>query len=380
MRDQFLLNPEIIFLNHGSFGATPKPVFECYQQWQLELERQPVEFIGRRAKGLLETARGELAAYFHTIPENVVYMTNVTVALNAVARSLCLKPGDEVLTTDMEYGALDRTWRFLASKQGFKYINISINLPLTTPEKYVEDFWKGVTPQTRVIFISHLSSPTSVIAPVREICHRARREGILTVVDGAHTPGQVELDLEDMGVDFYGGNLHKWLCAPKGAGFLYAASGVQSLLEPLIVSFGYEADEPGASRLVDYYEYIGTRDLAPFLSVPCAIDFQKKHHWETVRRETHALAADCLAQLTALTGLVPMYAPASNWFAQMVTIPLPPHTDVVSLKTRLYDEFHIEVPMVTWNGAPNVRVSFQAYNTKEDLAALVMALRTSLAF
>ena len=169
-------------------------------------------------------------------------MTNVTVALNAVARSLRLKPGDEVL--DHRYG-IRRPRPHLAfsgEQTGFQVYQYSARAAPYHPEKYVEDFWKGVTPQTRVIFISHLSSPTSIIAPVREICQRARQEGILTIVDGAHTPGQIELDLEDLGADFYGGNLHKWLCAPKGSGFLYAAPSVQSLLEPLIVSFGYEAE------------------------------------------------------------------------------------------------------------------------------------------
>jgi isopenicillin-N epimerase len=378
MRDLFLLNPEIIFLNHGSFGATPKPVFDCYQQWQLELERQPVEFIGRRAKNLLESARIELAKYFHTVPENLVYMTNVTVALNAVIRSLHLKPGDEVLATDMEYGALDRTWNFMVKQQGFKYIHQSMELPLTTPQKYVDDFWKGVTPQTRVIFISHISSPTSVIAPVREICRRAHQAGILTIIDGAHTAGQIEVNLEDIGADFYGGNLHKWLCAPKGSGYLYAAAKVQQLLEPLIVSFGYEPEIPGPSHLVDYYEYIGTRDLAPFLAVPSAIQFQEQHHWDIVRQETHALANECLARLTALTGLTGFYSPESSWFAQMVTIPLPGGTDVESLKTRLYEEYHIEVPMVTWQNKPFIRVSFQAYNTHQDVDALIGALKSLL--
>ena len=247
MRDQFLLDPNVVFLNHGSYGATPRIVFERYQAWQLELEHQPVDFIGRRAKDLLQNAREKLANYFHACPENLVYMTNVTVALNAVARSLQLNPDDEVLTTDQEYGAMNRMWRFSSGKQGFKYINVPINLPVTTPENYIADLWKGVTDHTRVIFLSHISSPTSIIAPIREICRKAREQGILTVIDGAHVAGQLPLDLEDLGADFYGGNLHKWLCAPKGAGFLYAAPQVQHLLESLVVSFGWESDAPGPS-------------------------------------------------------------------------------------------------------------------------------------
>jgi len=378
MKEHFLLDPQVIFLNHGSFGATPKPVFEQYQTWQLELERQPVEFIGRRSKELLHQARIALAQYFHTEADNLVYMTNVTVAVNAVARSLKLTSGDEVLTTNQEYGALDRTWRFLEQKEGFKYINVPLQLPVTTPEQYVKEFWAGVTTRTRVIFISHISSPTSVIAPVKEICRLARAQGILTVIDGAHVPGHIPLNLEDIGADFYGGNLHKWLCAPKGAGFLYASPPVHHLLEPLTVSYGWESDAPSSSRLVDLYEYIGTRDLSAFLSVPAAIDFQAQQHWDTHRARAHALATECMLEITRLTGQVPLYPAGSDWYAQMVTVPLPSNTNLNALKENLYNQYHIEVPMILWNNRPMVRVSFQAYNSHQDLEALLAALRSLL--
>ncbi len=219
LKEYFLLDPNVIFLNHGSFGATPKPVFESYQRWQIELERQPVEFLGRRYNGLMRTARAALADYVGTGENNLVYVTNVTVGLNIVARSLELGPGDEVLTTDHEYGALDRTWRFLALEKGFTYKNCSIPLPIPAPEDFVALLWENVTPQTRVIFISQITSPTAVIFPVAEICARARSAGILTVIDGAHVPGQIPLDLDNLGVDFWSGNLHKWLMSPKGSGF-----------------------------------------------------------------------------------------------------------------------------------------------------------------
>ena len=378
MRELFLLNPEIIFLNHGSFGATPRPVFENYQAWQLELERQPVEFFGRRSKELLKYAREELASYLHTSANNLVYMTNVTVALNAVARSLQLKEGDEVLATNQEYGALNRTWNYLSRQRGFKYINTPVDIPVTTPEKYVEDFWKGVTPHTRVIFISHISSVTAIIAPIKEICQRARSQGILSVIDGAHAPGQLPLDMEEIDADFYGANLHKWLCAPKGSGFLYASPRVHALLHPLVVSFGWESDQPGISHLVDLYEYMGTRDLAPFLAVPEAIAFQNNNHWEMVRQQCHELAKRCLIELCQSTGLTPLYAPDSDWFAQMVTIPIPEKTDINILKDRLLEDYQIEVPFVTWEERPYVRGSFQAYNTCQELDIFLSAMRDLL--
>ena len=190
LRRHFLLDPSVTFLNHGSFGATPKPVFKEYQRWQREMEKQPVEFLGRRIIGLMAEARAALGIFLGTHADNLVYTQNVTISLNIVVRSLELGVGDEVLTTDHEYGAMDRTWRFLSKERGFRYINQHIELPITTEEKFVEDFWRGVTPRTHVIFLSHITSPTAIIFPVKEIIRRAREAGILTVIDGAHVPHQ----------------------------------------------------------------------------------------------------------------------------------------------------------------------------------------------
>lgn len=377
LRKYFLLDPTVTFLNHGSFGATPKPVFRAYQRWQRELERQPVEFLGRRYAALMAEARRVLANYLNVSAEDVVYVTNVTVAINIVARSLRLGPGDEVLATDHEYGACDRSWRFVSRKQSFTYINRPIPIPLTTLDAFVEHFWQGVNSRTRVIFLSHITSPTAAIFPVAEICRRARQHGILTVVDGAHAPGQIPLDLQAVGTDFYGANLHKWLCAPKGAGFLYARPEVQGLLEPLIVSWGYEAEFPGPSRFVDYHEYQGTRDIAAFLAVPEAIRFQQTHDWDTARRACHVLAGQVEADTCALTGQPSIYS-GDDWFSQMVSMRLPNDVDLDVLKTRLYDEFRIEAPLIAWNDLKLLRVSIQAYNSIRDVKHLLRALRQLL--
>ncbi|MCX7839008.1 MAG: aminotransferase class V-fold PLP-dependent enzyme, partial [Anaerolineae bacterium] len=216
LKDEFLLDPNIVFLNHGSFGATPRVVFEAYQRWQRELERQPVEFLGRRFADLMRTARAALAEYVHADANDVVYVPNATTALNIVARSLPLQPGDEILTTDHEYGAMNRMWRFIARKTGAVYRAQPIPVPVTTPEDFIEQLWAGVTSRTRVVFLSQITAPTALIFPVREICRRARDAGIISIVDGAHAIGQIPLDLEDIGADFYTSNLHKWLCCPKG--------------------------------------------------------------------------------------------------------------------------------------------------------------------
>ncbi len=377
LKPLFLLDPEVVFLNHGSFGACPRPVFETYQRWQRELERQPVEFLGRRANDLLAEARTALGAYLGAPPEDLVYFSNPTTAVNMVARSLALGPGDEILTTDHEYGAMDRAWRFMCGKTGAQYVRRVMPLPLTTAEALVDAFWAGVTEHTRVIFISHLTSPTALIFPVAAICRRARAAGILTVVDGAHGPGHLPLDLAALGADLYAGACHKWLMAPKGAAFLYARPEAQARLEPLVVSWGWESETPGPSRFIDYHEWQGTRDLAAFLAVPAAIRFQAERGWEQVRATCHALASEARARVNALTGLAPLSPDSPAWFGQMVAMRLPA-VDGAALKARLYAEYRLEVPLVAWQGADFLRVSFQGYNTRADLEALLAALAVLL--
>jgi isopenicillin-N epimerase len=381
----FLLDPGIHFLNHGSFGACPRPVFETYQRWQAELERQPVEFLGRRATDLLAESRGALASYLGVAADDVVYFPNPTTAINMVARivtrlaaednrggsSLRLRPGDEILTTDHEYGAMDRTWRYICDQIGARYVQRPIPLPTTTHADFVEHFWTGVTERTRVIFISHITSPTALIFPVAEICRRARAAGILTIVDGAHAPGQLPLNLVELGADIYTGACHKWLCAPKGAAFLYVRPEVQPWLEPLVVSWGWEGDLPGPSLFVDWHEWQGTRDLAAFLTVPAAIRFQAEHDWDAVRSRCHALAAETRRRLDALTGLPPICP--DTWFSQLFAARLPA-CDPDTLKARLYDAYRVETPLIRWNGQVFIRVSFQAYNEEADADALVHAL------
>jgi len=375
MKNMFLLDPEITFLNHGSFGATPRVVFESYQRWQRELERQPVEFLGRLSDNLLNSAREKLAAYLGTVRDNLVFVTNATLAVNIVAHSMKLTAADEVLASDHEYGALDRAWRFNSRQTGFKYINWPTSLPVENASTWVEEFWAGVTPKTRVIFLSHITSPTAMILPVKQICRLARQAGILTVIDGAHAPGQIDLSLDDLGADFYTGNLHKWLCAPKGSAFLYARLEVQSLLEPLIVSWGWESDCPSASRFTDWFQWTGTKDISAFLAVPDAIDFQVENNWSAVRAQCHTLASNLRSRLTALTGLIPLYPDSTEWYQQMGTVPLPSSLELEKTKKILYDQYHIEVPLIQWKEFKLIRFSLQGYNTEEDVLKLEQALR-----
>jgi isopenicillin-N epimerase len=374
LHELFLLDPGIAYLNHGSFGATPEPVFREYQRWQRELERQPTEFLGRRHDQLMETARVALGRYLGVVAGDVVFVQNVTEAINIVARSLNLGPADEVLTSNHEYGACDRIWRFLSKKRGFTYINRSVAVRLTSQESLVDSFMQGITPRTRLIFISHITSPTGIMLPVREICRQARQVGILTVVDGAHAPGQIPLDLNSVAADFYGGNLHKWLCAPKGAGFLYARPEVQHLLEPLVISWGYESEKPSSSAFVDHHEWWGTRDIAAFLAVPAAIEFQAQHNWDAVRDSCHCMLRKALDEIVEITGL-PTFYPDDTWYVQMASAPLPQEVDVAKLQSRLYEDHRVEVPVHAWNDLKLIRLSLQAYNSEKDIERLLHGLR-----
>jgi isopenicillin-N epimerase len=381
LRAEFLLDPEVVFLNHGSFGATPEPVFAEYVRWQRELERQPVEFLGRRAEGLLDRTRASMCAYLGCDAENLVLHENATTGVNVVARSFPFESGDEVLGTDLEYGACARSWEWFAAKRGARYVQAHIPVPLTSPDEVVEAIFAAVTPRTRVIFLSHITSGTALRLPVEEVARRARELGIVSVVDGAHAVGQIHVDLEAIGADAYASNFHKWLCAPKGSGFLYARPEIQAWLESPIVSWGWvegnERFRPD-QQFVARNQMQGTRDIAAFLSAPAAVDYQESRDWETVRERCHNLALEARERIGALTGL-PQIVPESSpegyrWFQQLAAIPLPLTIDAPEVKRRLYDDFRIEVPLTQHNDQPMIRVSFQGYNTSEDLDALVSAL------
>ncbi len=347
-RDDFLLDPTVVFLNHGSFGACPAPVFEAYQRFQRELERRPVEFLAleRRLPELLDDARSRLAAYVGARPENLAFATNATSALNAATRSLELAPGDEVLLGDAEYGGLERLWSYVAARTG-----------ATLVRRPFDELDPG--PRTRALFCSHVEWTSGRVNDVAAICRRAREAGALSIVDGAHAPGQIDLDLEALGADVYAGNCHKWLCAPKGSAFLYARPEAQRWIEPLVVSW----DWVDGAAFHEVHRWQGTRDPSAFLAVPAAIDFQAERDWPSVRANCHALLAAHDFGLEPLT----------DDFVQMRGFRVD-HPDPAALKRRLYDEHRIEVPVFETAHGWVLRVSVQAYNDEDDLQALEDAL------
>lgn len=376
LRDLFLLRDDVTFLNHGSFGACPRPVFEEYQRLQRELEREPVDFLDtdRTFHARMAAARQRLADFVGCARDELVFVPNATTGLNVVARSLDLQPGDEVLTCDHEYGALDRTWRFLCGKTGARYVRRELPVPFCEPEDVVEAIWNGVTGRTKVLFLSHLTSPSAVVLPVEPLIARARERGIFTMVDGAHVPGQLDLDLHALGCDVYSGNCHKWLMAPKGAAFLYVREERQDLVEPLVVSWGWEADRPGPSRFVDEQEWTGTRDPSAYFAVPAAIDFFEEHQWRKVRVACRKLLLEARERVLDLVGLPPL-CHFDPWLGQMCALPLPEGTDRFALGTALREKHAVEVPVTWFADRPWLRVSIQGYNTAEDVERLVGAVR-----
>lgn len=379
LHQYFLLDPEVHFLNHGSFGATPRPVFDAYQDWQRRLERQPVLFLGREYDALLKESRQALGAYLHADADDLACIPNATHGANIIARSLDLQPGDEILATDHEYGACDYTWEFVCDKAGAKYIHQPISLPVHGEGEVVEQFWQGVTPRTKAVYLSHITSPTALRLPVEAICQRARQAGILSIVDAAHAPGQLPVDLSALGADVYFGNCHKWMLAPKGAAFLYVRHDLQSIIEPFIVSWGSHPtpETTTGSRFIDILQWTGTKDPAAALAVPAAIEFMHEHHWEQVRVECHALLRSAVERVCNLADLPPLYPLDSDFYSQMAIAPLPP-VDAALLKSRLYDEFKVELPITQYLGRQFVRISIQGYNTQEDVDALVDALAVLL--
>jgi len=383
LKELFLLDPEVVFLNHGSFGACPKEVFEAYQEWQRRLERQPVHFLGTEFAEHMRAARAALGGYLGAEADDLVFVPNATYGVNVIARSLDLQPGDEILTSDHEYGACDRTWTFVCRKRGATYRKQPIPYPAGTAVEILEQIWQGVTERTRLIFLSHITSPTAMTLPAAEICARARHAGILTLIDGAHAPGQIALDLQSVGADFYTGNCHKWMLAPKGAAFLYARREVQEMVKPLVVSWGWELDLPGSLKLpgslrfIEEQEWRGTDDPSACLAVPAAIDFMRQHDWESVRPACHALVRQAISRIQELTGLPSAYQDEHSYH-MMAIAELPHQPDLPAFKARLYEEHRVEAPCIEWNGGHFIRISVQGYNDQRDIDKLIEAMRKLL--
>ena len=378
LKSQFLINPNITFLNFGSFGACPKPIFEDYQKWQLELETEPVQFITVTGYQYLKKAREDLGTYIHCHADDVVYVMNPSYAINIVAKSLALNPGDEILTTDLEYGAMDKTWNYYCKQKGATYVRQQITLPLTTKETIVEQFFKGLTKNTKAIFISQITSSTGLILPVKEICNLAKQKGLLTIVDGAHVPGHIPLNLEELNADIYTGACHKWMLTPKGCSFLYIKKEFQPLFNPLVISWGFDSATQSHSQFLDFHQLQGTRDFSAFLTVTKAIDFLTTHDWSKQAAACRKLGQDNVQRFCNLLGTQPICPINDAFLGQLFSIPI--HTkEPETLQRDLFEAYKIEIPIMRHGADVYLRYSIQVFNTQKDLDALYNALKEIIA-
>tara|TARA_B100001142_G_C14271877_1_gene631218 strand:- start:242 stop:1417 length:1176 start_codon:yes stop_codon:yes gene_type:complete len=380
LKSKFLLDPEITFLNHGSYGSCPKPVFEVYQKYQTALESHPIKFMQEDVYKLLEISRESLSHYVNCDKDDLIFVTNPTQAVGTVIHNILINSNDEVLSTNLEYGSCDRMWTYDADQKGYKYIQAEINLPIEDKETFLNQFWSYASDQTKYVFISQITSTTGMILPIPEIVAEAKKRGIKTIIDGAHVPAHIPLDIKELDPDYYTGALHKWLCCPKGSSFLYVKKEKQDGIQPMLKSWGwgeeYEKFKSSVqlhspSRFINVFQWQGTRDMSTFFTVPEAIQFQEEHDWDSVRLRSINMVIEARNRINEITKL-PKICP-DDWLGQMATI-LFPIDDTVAFKKTLYNDYQIEMPVMRHIEHTAFRISIQGYNSEADIDHLINAL------
>ena len=369
MLSHWLLDPAIDFLNHGCFGATPRGVLEAQTAWRQRLETHPVELLDRRRRDLLVEPKRAVGAFIGADPDDFGFVTNATGGVNAVLRSLHFEAGDEIVTTDHAYNAVLQTLRYLGRISGARLIRVAVPLPVHGPDEVADTIAAALTDRTRLVLIDHIGSSTGVVFPVKQIVEECSSRGIDVLVDGAHAPGMVELDVAGLGAAYYTGNLHKWVCAPKGAAFLWVRPDRQAGIHPNTISHFLD------DGLAEEFQWQGTRDITAWLCTPDAIDFMRQFGWDEVRGHNHELAVWAQGMLSH-RWQVPASTPADgSMLGSMATLPLPAglrdrFADITALQQRLYDLDRIEVPIIEWNDRWWVRVSCQVYNERAQYERL----------
>lgn len=390
------LDPDVVFLNHGSFGACPTPVLAAQRRYQELLEAEPVRFFVERCEGLLDRSRARLAELLSADAASLAFVPNATAGVNAVVRSLRFEPGDELLTSTHEYNACNNVLHYAAEQWGARVVVADVPFPVASADEIVRSILARVTPRTRLVLLSHVTSPTGLVLPVAPIVHALNARGVDTLVDGAHAPGMVPLDLRALNAPYYTGNLHKWLCTPKGCAFLHVRADRQSRVRPAVISHGANSARTDRSRFLLEFDYTGTADVSPYLCIPYAIDFLSGLipgglPGLMAHNRANALAA---RQILCEALHVPPPAPEELIGAlASVPLPLPPGGVITpsargyaeSLWDRLIERHRIQIPVFVLpvGGArPThrlIRVSMQAYNTLEQVRYLAAAVGEELA-
>ena len=383
------LDPELVFLNHGSFGACPRVVLEHQRTLRDELERSPVEFLGRRIQERLDTVREDLGPFVGAAPEDLVFVPNATTGVNSILRSTGFEPGDEILITDHGYNACNNAASFVAERSGARVVVAELPFPLSSPGEALEAILAATTERTRVAVIDHVTSATGLVLPIEAIVRGLRERGVETIVDGAHAVGMLPLDLDALGAAAYTSNAHKWLCAPKGAAFLHVRRDLQGSARPAVISHGANTPTDARSRYLLEFDWCGTTDPTAILTIPAARAFLARLFpggFDELRAHNRGLVLAGRELLNETLGAAPL-AP-DEMIGSLAAVPLPesgwtpPSSafDVDALQTRLMDEHRIEVPISPRSTSPRrlLRVSAQAYNRSEQYRLLAEALTESL--
>ena len=381
MLHEWTLAPEITYLNHGSFGPSPRSVQQVQQAWRERMEANPQRFLARELEGELERVADQLASFLGCDGEDLILLDNATHGMNVVARTFPVAPGDEILVTTHEYGAVKRIWQLLTQANQASMVQAMLPEPFTSPEEITAAVLSQVTERTRLIVVSHVTSPTAMVLPVADICREAARRGVAVCVDGPHAIAMQDLDLKKLGCDFYVASCHKWLSAPFGTGFLYAHPRWRQAIRPALVSWGgSQTGRPKSWK--DEFLWQGTRDLTGFLAIPAAIEYLNQYGLENFRQNTHALACEARARLELQLKTFAPIPDHPDWYGSMVTVPLPEKVIVPAtwtgkphpLQQVLTEKHRIEVPIIKWGHRMHIRVSCHLYNTSADLDKLCHAL------
>jgi isopenicillin-N epimerase len=377
VRSNWILDPEVAFLNHGSYGATPRPVLERQHALRVELEREPVSFLWRLLPDLAAEARSCVAGFVGADPDGVAFVTNATTGVNTVLGSLVpsLRPGDRLVATDHAYPAVRNALLAACARSGASLDEVTVPLPFPRDADIVAAVEGALTDRTRLVVIDHVASSTAAIFPVARIVERCRSAGVPVLVDAAHAPGMLPVDVVGLGADYWTGNLHKWVCAPKGSAVLWVAPEHRHEVHPLVTSHGsgqgYRAE----------FDWIGTHDPTPYLAAPAALSFLGGLGWERVMAYNRGLALhgrDVVASALAAAQQVD-----DGRTGSMSVVELPPGAassfdDALAIQERLFAEHRIEVPVTWWDERAFVRISAQVYNAPAEYDRLAGALHAVL--
>jgi len=383
------LNPKITFLNHGSFGACPIPVLQAQERIRKKMETNPVRFFSSELDELLDNARRDLASFIGADPNDLVFVPNATTGVNTVLRSFSFKSGDEILTTNHAYNACRNALKFIAKQTGAKLIEAKVPFPIQSPDQVLERIMRKVTTKTKLVFIDHATSPTALVFPVEQLVKTLYKEGIETLVDGAHAPGMIPLNVSKIGAAFYTGNCHKWLCAPKGAGFLVVRKDLKKMIHPLSISHGYKAPKTARPRFHVEFDWTGTDDPSPYLCVPEAIKFMGsllKGGWTDLMERNRSLALQAREILCEALSIEPPCSP--EMIGSMAALPLfqdslifkSSDNSIGPVQSMIFEKYGIEAPIMRWPSKKNrlIRISAQIYNVPRHYKKLANALKKEL--